>query len=52
MSIDGQEFLSVTQAMSALGVAKSTLYRRLKSSKYPTWFYIEKTRSNDYPQGE
>lgn len=52
VSIDGQEFLSLKQAMSTLGIAKSTLSRRLNSSKYPEWFYIEKTRSNDYPEGE
>lgn len=52
ISIDGQEFLSLTEAMSALGIAKSTLYRRLNSSKYPNWFYIQNTRSNDYPEGE
>lgn len=52
VSINGQEFPSRTKAMSVLGIAKSTLYRRLRSSKYPTWFYIEKTRSNDYPERE
>jgi hypothetical protein len=41
VSIQGQEFSSITQAINTLGVAKSTLYRRLKSPKYPEWFYIE-----------
>ena len=52
VSIDGREFESVTKALSELNLSKSTLYRRLKSSKYPTWFYIQKTRSNDYPERE
>lgn len=54
ISIDGQEFSSLTKAMSVLNISKSTLSRRLKSVKYPTWFYIEieKTRSNDYPERE
>lgn len=52
ISIDGQEFESLTQAQSALNLGKSTLYRRLRSSKWPTWFYCEKTRSNDYPERE
>lgn len=52
ISIDDQEFPSVTKAISVLGIPKSTLFRRLRSPKYPTWFYIEKTRSNDYPERE
>lgn len=52
VSIQGQEFSSLKDAMCQLGVAKSTLSRRLKSPKYPEWFYIEKTRSNDYPERE
>lgn len=52
ISVDGQEFESLFQAQSTLKVAKSTLYRRLRSETYPTWFYVEKTRSNDYPERE
>lgn len=52
ISIDGQEFESLTQAQSVLGVAKSTLHRRLRSEKWSTWMYLEKTRSNDYPERE
>lgn len=52
VSIEGQEFQSLTQAQSVLNIPKSTLYRRLRSDKYPTWFFGDKTRSNDYPEGE
>jgi hypothetical protein len=52
ISINSQEFSSLKQAMSELGVAKSTLSRRLRSPKYPEWFYIQETRSNDYPERE
>lgn len=52
ISINGQEYSSLTEAMNVLNISKSTLFRRLNSVKYPTWFYIEKTRSNDYPERE
>lgn len=52
ISIDGQEFESLTQAQSLLGVTRSTLSRRLRSEKWSTWVYLQKTRSNDYPQRE
>jgi len=52
VSIDGQEFPSLKQAMSLLKISKSTLSRRLQSENFPTWFYLEKTRSNDYPERE
>lgn len=52
VSIDGEIFPSVTDTVNRLGIAKSTLYRRLRSSNYSTWFFVEKTRSNDYPGRE
>jgi len=52
VSIDGRLFPSVKAALRELGISKSTIHRRLKSERYPTWFYVEKTRSNDYPERE
>lgn len=54
VSIKGRKFSSITEAINSLKIPKSTLYRRLRSSKYPDWFYVNKTktRSNDYPEGE
>lgn len=52
VSIDGQVFSSLTEALAQLGISRSTLYRKLRDPNYPTWFFSEETRSNDYPGRE
>ena len=52
VSIEDKFFSSVNEASSMLGISRSTLVRRLRSSTFPTWVYQEKTRSNDYPERE
>ena len=52
--VRGKKFESLTQAVKVLKISRSQLYRRLRSPKFPDWFYCdtEETRSNDYPAWE
>lgn len=52
ISVDGQDYASLSEALKVLKISRTTLIRRLRSPEYPTWFYVEKTRSNDYPERE
>lgn len=52
VSRDNIIYPSVKSAIEQTGLSRTTLYARLKSQEYPTWFYVEETRSNDYPEKE
>lgn len=42
--IDGVEYDSLIKASKSLGISDTTVGRRLKSDKFPTWNYIQNTK--------
>jgi len=46
ISIDGIVFNSLKECCATVGLSATAMINRLKSDKYPTWFYIENTQSH------
>ena len=46
ISIDGIVFNSLKECCATIGLSATAMINRLKSDKYPTWFYIENYQSH------